>query len=294
MFRFQEFFNLILVVIKVVDSIEWYQSEIIFAGNLENFEVHHGLNELYEFGVNAILFKNVFDGTCIIKSANVEALKSAARTLNISVLFDFSGSSSCFEKRLNEADEINKLVKHWTKEGIVGYRISYEVAKLLGKELEDTDVKLIVDEPYAPVHKNLLLLRDINNIAKLNEKSDFLSIGWHIQDHENSAANALNFFKILSPGFLVVDESLKNLLQTKFFEFRKLKNFDTIPVEFKMMIEEVFVLRRKLDKSLPSFIAIANIGSTATNINLEACMEDSDVHLKVAASSSLKSFYKEG
>lgn len=110
--------------------------------------------------------------------------------------------------------------------------------------------------------------------------------GWRIQNNDNLSANALNFVKVLLPGFIVLDESYLPEY-SKLLELRKLEAFQKGATEITVITKNISVLKRSWDVR-NSFIFVANMDSEKQILKLEEAE-----HRKVATSSPL-SAYMEG
>jgi hypothetical protein len=111
----------------------------------------------------------------------------------------------------------------------------------------------------------------------------------HPNNYESDESSNIAWtLQMLLPGFVVLDESINVEEYLSFLRLRSFKTFQSGSVETINLRDDVMVVKRELE-GYETFLAVMNLGSEETEVDLNGIVDEAKSR-KVAAASSGSSY----
>lgn len=304
------FFLLLLYIFNSAKAVG-LESDVFYAASLEHLMKSDELiNRLKSFGVRALILNDVESFEKGLKTIQIEELIETAQEINLKVLIDLrntlkvnlqppiSKSKSKINDRKVAVSEsltrMKNIARLWLSRNVDGFKVNLQGSDLqLFKSIVKDESKIILTETRErmnPLGANLFyIFQDIITDASCS----LPNVGWKVESHvAEKQQNVFNLLKILSAGFVVLDESADLLELQAFLELRKLETFKNGNCEISKRGENFLILKRELTAH-ESFTVIINMKPQSSIFDLTH-IETADVNFKFVVTSSQHSAYNKG
>jgi hypothetical protein len=144
-------FQLFLVILLIDVKCEWHKDAIFYSMKMENFKKAHELSHLKEFGISALVLKDVVKGgECFdekSKALLIDELIVSTHEFDLKIIIDLQYSLTIENKFFaskakeiaprvdnidlsvhyqNTVNELKVAMTHWISRGVDGFKVNFE------------------------------------------------------------------------------------------------------------------------------------------------------------------------
>lgn len=301
----------LLIFIFDFEGADSLDDDIFYSASLERLSSANELNRLKNFGVKVLVLNDVECFEKALKTLQIDELIEVSREMNLKILIDLRdnlrvnlGPSSISKKTKKFPDQkvpvsesltrMKNIVKLWLSRNVDGFKVILQGADLqLFKSVIKDESKIILTETRDRINPLGVNLLYIFQGFVTDTSCSLPNVGWKLESHvDDKESNLINILKILSSGFVVLDESINLSDLQPFLELRKHETLRKGDCEMTRLNEDFLILKRELT-SHDSFTAIFNMKPKSSTIDLTEIGKVGK-NLKVFETSYPHSVYNKG